>query len=41
MHIGWVLVWQQSPYVSRYLASTGFQFAYRANGVSVYRPSAG
>jgi hypothetical protein len=41
MHVGWVLVWQQSPYVSRYLASTGFQFAYRANGVSVYRPSAG
>lgn len=41
MHVGWVIVWHQSPYVSRYLASTGFRFAYAADGVSVYRPAAG
>ena len=45
--IGWVLVWptpgrlitRAIPDVIRYLTATGFAFAYRADGVSVYRPS--
>jgi hypothetical protein len=40
MDIGWVLVWQRRPGVVRYLTETGFRFAYRADGVSVYRPAA-
>jgi hypothetical protein len=41
LDVGWLLVWQQnpSPALSRYLSGTGFRFAYRADGVSVYRPS--
>ena len=43
--IGWVLVWptpskkwqRARPVVLRYLEATGFRFAYRADGVSVYR----
>ncbi|HEV3068239.1 MAG TPA: hypothetical protein VGY50_10350, partial [Streptosporangiaceae bacterium] len=39
MNIGWVIVWQQSPAVLAYLASTGFRFAYAADGAWVYRPA--
>jgi hypothetical protein len=45
--IGWVLVWPTPgrqvtgamPGVIRYLTAAGFAFAYRADGISVYRPS--
>jgi hypothetical protein len=49
MHVGWVLVWPQqhlrhgtlvrdwNPGVLSYLGQTGFRFAYRADGVLVYR----
>jgi hypothetical protein len=40
MDVGWVLVWQQAPAVSRYLTRTGFRLAYTADGVLVYRPTA-
>jgi hypothetical protein len=40
MNIGWVIVWQRSPHVLAYLASTGFHLAYTADGASVYRPAA-
>jgi hypothetical protein len=40
LHIGWVLVWNQSPTISSYLARTGFRFDYQADGVLVYRPAA-
>jgi len=42
LNIGWLLVWQQNPShaLSEYLSGTGFRFAYRADGVSVYQPSA-
>ena len=39
LHVGWVLVWSQSPAVRSYLARTGFQFDYQADGVHVYRPA--
>jgi hypothetical protein len=39
MDIGWVIVWQRSPEVLAYLASTGFRFAYAADGAWVYRPA--
>ena len=40
LHVGWVVVWQpeSGPALSRYLSATGFRFAYRADGASVYRP---
>jgi hypothetical protein len=38
MHIGWVVVWYSNPAIVQYLHQTGFRFAYRADGVSVYRP---
>jgi 4-amino-4-deoxy-L-arabinose transferase-like glycosyltransferase len=49
LRIGWVLVWptplrgfrRSLPVVIAYLQGTGFRFDYRADGVSVYRPSAG
>jgi hypothetical protein len=34
---GWVIVWQPSLDVLRYLAKTGFRFAYAADGALVYR----
>ncbi len=39
MHVGWALVYTapKHPYAVRYLLATGFRFAYRANGISVYR----
>lgn len=39
IHIGWVLVWTQDPHIVHFLRTTGFRFAYRADGVSVYRPA--
>ena len=39
MDIGWVLVWSNPGQAVPYLKSVGFTFDYRANGVSVYRPS--
>jgi len=41
MDVGWVIVWQASPDVLRYLANTGFRFAYAADGALVYRPAPG
>lgn len=41
MHIGWVLVWVSDPAIRGYLLETGFRLAYRADGVSVYRPASG
>ena len=41
LHIGWVLVWYNDRAVVRYLYATGFRLAYRADGVSVYRPVMG
>jgi hypothetical protein len=39
LDVGWLLVWDyDKPSLFRYLASTGFTFAYRADGVLVYRP---
>jgi len=38
LHIGWVVVWYSNPAIVQYLHQTGFRFAYRAGGVSVYRP---
>jgi len=39
LHIGWLLVWLPDPSraLSQYLTGTGFRFAYRADGVSVYK----
>jgi hypothetical protein len=39
MGVGWVLVWTKNPVVVRYLTEVGFRLAYRADGVSVYRPA--
>ena len=39
MHIGWVVVWYSNPAIVQYLHQTGFRFAYRADGASVYRPA--
>jgi hypothetical protein len=39
LHIGWVVVWYSNPAIVQYLQQTGFRFAYRADGVSVYRPA--
>ena len=41
MDVGWVIVWQSSPDVLRYLAVTGFHFAYAADGARVYRLAPG
>jgi hypothetical protein len=37
MDVGWVIVWQSPPEVLRYLANTGFRFAYAADSALVYR----
>ena len=39
MPIGWIVVWYSNPAIVQYLHETGFRFAYRADGVSVYRPA--
>ncbi len=38
LRIGWVVVWEQTAPVIRYLTETGFRLDYRADGVWVYRP---
>jgi hypothetical protein len=40
LDVGWVVVWLPEPgqALSQYLSATGFRFAYRADGASVYRP---
>jgi hypothetical protein len=38
LDIGWVLLWYKNRALVQYLSQTGFRFAYRADGVSVYRP---
>lgn len=37
MDVGWAIVWHRTRAITRYLTSTGFRFAYQANGVPVYR----
>jgi hypothetical protein len=37
MHIGWAIVWSQTPVILHYLQAVGFRFAYRADGTPVYR----
>jgi hypothetical protein len=37
MPVGWVLVWENSAAVRQFLPGAGLRFAYRADGVSVYR----
>ena len=38
LDIGWALAWPPAnPSVERYLAATGFRFAYHADGVTVFR----
>jgi hypothetical protein len=39
INIGWVLLWTHNRHIEHYLRTTGFRFAYRADGVSVYRPA--
>ena len=36
--IGWVVLWQPSPDIQRYLRQTGFRLDYTADGSQVYRP---
>ena len=38
MHIGWVLLWVWNKHLRAFLVETGFSYAYRADGASVYRP---
>jgi hypothetical protein len=38
MNVGWVIVWQWSGNLIRYLETTGFKFDYGADGALVYRP---
>jgi hypothetical protein len=39
MNVGWVLLWQPTGHVRYLLRQTGFTLDYRADGVSVYRPT--
>jgi hypothetical protein len=44
LHVGWIVVWQPEDHgqtLARYLSATGFRFAYRADGATVYRPASG
>jgi hypothetical protein len=38
MHIGWVLLWVWNKHLRAFLTATGFTYAYRADGASVWRP---
>jgi hypothetical protein len=41
MDVGWAIIWSPENGYLRYLKAVGFRFAYRADGISVYRlPSA-
>ncbi|HET9896342.1 MAG TPA: hypothetical protein VFQ44_15565 [Streptosporangiaceae bacterium] len=39
MHIGWVVLWVSNKHLRQYLLMTGFDYAYRADHASVWRPS--
>jgi len=39
MRIGWILLWQHTPAITRYLTATGFRLDYTADRVLVYRPA--
>jgi hypothetical protein len=39
MHIGWILLWQHTPAITRYLTAAGFRPDYTADRVLVYRPA--
>lgn len=39
INVGWVLLWTPDRHIVHFLRTTGFRFAYRADGVSVYRPA--
>jgi len=39
MHIGWVLLWVANKHLRNFLTQCGFRYAYRADNVSVWRPS--
>ena len=39
MHIGWVLLWEYNKHLRQYLEMTGFNYAYSADGASVWRPA--
>jgi hypothetical protein len=38
MHIGWILLWEWNKNMRAFLVATGFNYAYRADGASVWRP---
>jgi hypothetical protein len=38
MNVGWVLVWQQTPDIRRYLFGPGFRFDYAPTGSSCTGP---
>jgi len=38
MHIGWILLWERNKNMRAFLVATGFNYAYRADGASVWRP---
>lgn len=40
MHIGWVLLWVANKHLRAFLVETGFRYSYRADGASVWRPTA-
>lgn len=37
MNVGWAIMWAPEPASLRYLQAVGFRFAYRADGIPVYR----
>ncbi len=39
MHVGWVLLWIYNKPLRHFLVMTGFDYAYRAQGASVWRPA--
>jgi hypothetical protein len=42
MNVGWAIMWAPNQACQRYLEAVGFRFAYRADGIPVYRlPPAG
>lgn len=40
MHIGWVLLWVANKHLRAFLVETGFRYSYRADGASVWWPTA-
>jgi hypothetical protein len=37
MNVGWAIMWSREEVYQRYLTAVGFRFAYRADGIPVYR----